>query len=77
MAQVSKDDLCMSFAAGTLQGPGETPVKLCRGAGLTRDIPVARDLLHKLGVNGADGPRRISVRRGRFYNKIIGHLSYA
>ena len=40
MAPVSKDDLCMSFATGTLQGAGETPVTLCRGAGVTRDIPV-------------------------------------
>ncbi len=71
MAQMSNDHLCALVLEHILDLPGETPVKLCRGAGLTRDIPVARDFLQKLGANGADGSRRVSIRRGRFLTKSL------
>ncbi len=71
MLQMSNDDLCAWVLERKLNLSGETPVKLCRGAGLTRDIPVARDLLRKLSAIGADGPRRISIRGGRFLKKSL------
>ena len=35
----------------------------------TREISVASVFLQKRYANGADGPRRISVHRGRFFIK--------
>jgi len=37
----------------------------------TRDISVASVFLQKRCGKGADGPRRISVRRGRFFIKSL------
>ena len=70
MTQVSKDDLSVSFAGSILQGPGET-------ASSSAEVQLDKGYAGRRCANGADGPRRISVCRGRFFSKIIGHLSYA